>query len=290
MRIGFIGLGGMGGAMARNLLEAGHTVLVWNRSPEPVERLGAAGATAATIDEAFATGVVLSILADDRAVTERLLDPAVLDAAPRGALHVNMATVSTALADRALRAHTDRGLRYVAAPVFGRTEAAAAGNLVVVAAGAAADIDSVRPLFDVLGRRTWIVGDQPSAANLTKIFGNYLIACSIEAMAEATTVIEAGGLDPVQFLELLTDGLFTGPIFAGYGAMIGSRSYEPVNFRLPLGFKDVQLALTSGLEHNVPLPFGGVLRDVFVEALAHGQAEQDWAAVTETARRRAGLA
>ncbi|MCM3884463.1 NAD(P)-dependent oxidoreductase [Frankia sp. R82] len=289
MRIGFIGLGGMGSAMARNLVTAGHTVLVWNRSPEPVERLVAAGAVPATIDEAFATGTVLSMLADDRAVTERLLNPAVLASAPAGALHVNMATVSTALAEQALHVHTERGLRYVAAPVFGRTEAAAAGALVIVTAGETTALDSVRPLFDVLGRRTWTVGDTPSAANLVKIFGNYLIACTIEAMAEATTVIEAGGLDPAQFLELLTEGLFTGPIFTGYGTMIGNRSYEPVNFRLPLGFKDVQLALASGLEHNVPLPFGGVLRDAFVDALAHGQAEQDWAAVTETARRRAGL-
>ncbi|SNQ48678.1 Beta-hydroxyacid dehydrogenase, 3-hydroxyisobutyrate dehydrogenase [Frankia canadensis] len=290
MRVGFIGLGGMGAAMARNLLDAGHTVLVWNRSSEPVRRLADAGAIAAGIDEAFATGTVLSMLSDDAAVAERLLDPAVLDAAPAGALHVNMATVSTALAQRAAREHAERGLRYLAAPVFGRTDAAAAGNLTVVAGGDPAAIAEVAPLFDVLGRRTWPVGEEPAQANLVKIFGNYLIACSIEAMAEATAVIEAGGLDPSAFIDVLTDTLFTGPVFAGYGGMIGKRRYEPVNFRLPLGFKDVQLALTSGQERNVPLPFGGVLRDAFLDALAHGQQEQDWAAVAETARRRAGLA
>ncbi|WP_261560377.1 NAD(P)-dependent oxidoreductase [Frankia tisae] len=285
MRIGFIGLGGMGAAMARNLVAAGHTVLVWNRSPGPVDELAAAGAVPASIEEAFATGTVLSMLADDHAVTERLLDPA----APAGALHVNMATISTALAERAAREYGERGLRYLAAPVFGRTEAAAAGNLTVVTAGDPAAIAEVQPLFDVLGRRTWTVGETPAYANLVKILGNYLIACSIEAMAEATTVIEAGGLDPALFIEVVTDNLFTGPIFAGYGGMIGARNYEPVNFRLPLGFKDVQLALAAGQERNVPLPFGGVLRDAFIDALAHGQGEQDWAAVAETARRRAGL-
>ncbi|CAO5231152.1 NAD(P)-dependent oxidoreductase [Frankia sp. AgKG'84/4] len=290
MKIGFIGLGGMGAAIARNLMDAGHTMLVWNRSPEPVARLADAGAVPASIDEAFATGVVLSMLADDNAVTERLLDPAVLGAAPAGALHVNLATVSPTLAARADAAHTEHGLRYLAAPVFGRTDAAAAGNLNIVTAGDAAAIDEVRPLFDVAGRRTWTVGDRPEQANLVKIFGNYLIACSIEAMAEATTVIEADGLDPAMFIEILTEGLFTGPVFAGYGGMIGRRNYEPVNFRLPLGFKDVQLALAAGQERNVPLPFGSVLRDAFVDALAHGQAEHDWAAVAETARRRAGLA
>ncbi|EIV93756.1 NAD(P)-dependent oxidoreductase [Frankia sp. QA3] len=289
MRIGFIGLGGMGTAMARNLIAAGHTVLVWNRSPGPVTELAAAGAVPAGIDEAFATGTVLSMLADDRAVTERLLDPAVLAAAPAGALHVNLATVSTALAERAAREYAERGLRYLAAPVFGRIEAAAAGNLTIVTAGEPAAVTEVQPLFDVLGRRTWTVGEVPAHANLVKIFGNYLIACSIEAMAEATTVIEAGGLDPALFIEVLTDNLFPGPVFAGYGGMIGKRSYEPVNFRLPLGFKDVGLALTAGQERNVPLPFGGVLRDAFIDALAHGQGEQDWAAVAETARRRAGL-
>jgi 3-hydroxyisobutyrate dehydrogenase-like beta-hydroxyacid dehydrogenase len=277
-------------AMARNLVAAGHTVLVWNRSPGPVAELAAAGAVPASIEEAFATGTVLSMLADDRAVTERLLDPAVLAAAPPAALHVNMATISTALAERAAREYAERGLRYLAAPVFGRTQAAAEGNLTIVTAGESAVIAQVQPLFDVLGRRTWTVGEMPAHANLVKIFGNYLIACSIEAMAEATTVIEAGGLDPALFIEVLTDNLFTGPVFAGYGAMIGTRRYEPVNFGLPLGFKDVGLALAAGQERNVPLPFGGVLRDAFIEALAHGQGEQDWAAVAETARRRAGLA
>ncbi|CAJ60165.1 MULTISPECIES: NAD(P)-dependent oxidoreductase [Frankia] len=289
MRIGFIGLGGMGVAMARNLVAAGHTVLVWNRSPGPAAELAAAGAVAASIEEAFATGTVLSMLADDQAVTERLLDPTVLAAAPAGALHVNMATISTALAERAAREYAERGLRYLAAPVFGRTEAAAAGNLTIVTAGEPATIAKVQPLFDVLGRRTWTVGEAPAHANLVKILGNYLIACSIEAMAEATTVIEAGGLDPALFIEVLTDNLFAGPVFAGYGGMIGKRSYEPVNFRLPLGFKDVGLALAAGQERNVPLPFGGVLRDAFIEALAHGQGEQDWSAVAETSRRRAGL-
>jgi len=289
MRVGFIGLGGMGAAMARNLLGAGHTVLVWNRSPGPVQELAAAGAVPASVEEAFGTGLVLSMLADDRAVTERLLDPAVLDGAPAGTLHVNMATVSTALAQRAAREHAERGLRYLAAPVFGRTDAAAAGNLTIVAGGDPAAVAEATPLFDVLGRRTWQVSDEPAQANLVKIFGNYLIACSIEAMGEATAVIEAGGLDPSRFLEILTDTLFTGPVFAGYGSMIGHRRYEPVNFRLPLGFKDVQLALASGQERNVPLPFGGVLRDAFVDALAHGQQDDDWAAVAETSRRRAGL-
>ncbi|TFE25878.1 NAD(P)-dependent oxidoreductase [Frankia sp. B2] len=290
MKIGFIGLGGMGSAMARNLIDAGHTVLAWNRSPDPVTELAAAGAVPASISEAFATGIVLSMLADDQAVTDRLLDPRVLTAAPAGALHVNMATVSTALAIQARREHAEHGLRYLAAPVFGRTDAARAGNLTIVTSGDPDAIAEVQPLFDVLGRRTWTVGDAPEHANLVKILGNYLIACSIEAMAEASAVIEAGGMNPATFIEVLTDNLFTGPVFTGYGRMIGNRDYEPVNFRLPLGLKDVQLALASGLERNVPLPFGGVLRDAFVDALAHGQTDQDWAAVTETARRRAGLA
>ncbi|WP_326563103.1 NAD-binding protein [Micromonospora sp. NBC_01796] len=147
----------------------------------------------------------------------------------------------------------------------------------------------MQPLFDVLGRKTWTVGDQPAHANLVKILGNYLIACSIEGMAEATTVAEAADLDPKLLVDILTEGLFTGPVYQGYGAMIAARNYEPVAFKLALGRKDVELALDTARSHRVPLAFGGVLRDLFTEAVAHGQSDQDWVAVTETTRRRAGL-
>lgn len=290
MKIGFVGLGAMGGAMAGNLLDAGHPVRVWNRSPGPVRELTARGATAAAdLAEVFESEVVISALADDAAVDQTLLDDTLLAAAPTGGVHVNMATVSAELADRADRKHRDHGLHYVAAPVLGRAEVARAGKLTILAAGDPAAIARVQPLFDVLGRRTWTIGDRPAHANLLKILGNYLIACSIGAMAEATTVAEAADLDPKVLLDVLTEGLFPGPVYQGYGKMIAARDYEPVAFKLALGRKDVGLALETARANGVPLAFGAVLRDMFTEAVDHGQADQDWAAVTETSRRRAGL-
>jgi 3-hydroxyisobutyrate dehydrogenase-like beta-hydroxyacid dehydrogenase len=290
MIIGFVGLGAMGSVMVGNLLDAGHPVRVWNRSPGPVRELTERGATAvADLAEIFTAEIVISMLANDAAVSENLLDDQLLAAAPEGAVHVNMATVSAELADRADRQHRTHGLHYVAAPVLGRVEVARAGNLTILAAGDSAAIAKAQPLFDVLGRRTWAVSDRPAHANLVKILGNYLVACSIEALAEATTVAEAAELDPTLLVDILTEGLFTGPVYQGYGAMIAARTYEPVAFRLALGRKDVELALDTARSHQVPLAFGSVLRDVFTEAVAHGQSDRDWAAVTETTRRHAGL-
>ncbi|MEV6373324.1 NAD(P)-dependent oxidoreductase [Micromonospora musae] len=290
MKIGFVGLGAMGSAMASNLLAAGHPVHVWNRSPEPVRVLTDRGATAATdLTEIFACDVVLSALSDDDAVTRLLLDEDLLAVAPAGAVHVNTATISTELAARAHQRYTELGLRYLAAPVLGNSEVARAGNLTVLVAGDAAAITAVQPLIDVIGRRTWTIGDQPPQANLLKIQVNYLIACSIGAMAEATTVTEAAKLDPTLLIDVISDQLFTGVVYPTYGRKIAARDYEPVAFKLALGHKDMNLALDTAQAHGVPLPLGAVLRDAYIDAMAHGQSEQHWLAVTETVRRRAGL-
>lgn len=290
MEIGFLGLGTMGVNMARNLADAGHEVRVWNRTPgkaaSVVERGGVEVPAAA---DAIASGTVLSMLADDRAFRENVLSPGALDAAPSGGIHVNMATVSPALAREAAAALAERDVRYLAAPVFGRAEVAAAGELTVLVAGDPAAVDAVAPLLEVIGRRTWRIGDDPAQANLVKILGNYLIANAIQAMAEATTVAERLGGSPDLLMEIMNDSLFPGPIYGGYGRMIAGRRYEPAGFRLELGLKDVRLALTESRGAHVPLAFGSVLEDLFVDALAHGQAGEDWSAVTEATRRRAGL-
>ncbi len=173
--------------------------------------------------------------------------------------------------------------------MFGRAEVAEAGQLTVLAAGDPGAIDVVAPMLDVIGRRTWRIGEDPAQANVVKILGNYLIANAIQAMAEATTVAEKVGGSPEVLMEIMNDSLFPGGVYQGYGAMIAQRRYEPAGFRLPLGLKDVRLALAQAHAVNVGLPFGSVLEDLFLDALAHGQADQDWSAVTEATRRRAGL-
>ncbi|MFF2042965.1 NAD(P)-dependent oxidoreductase [Kitasatospora sp. NPDC058170] len=287
--VGFVGLGAMGRGMAASLLRAGHHVRVWNRSPEPVAALVALGAEAADSPaDAFAAETVVSMLANDEAVERLLLDPALL-AGAGAAVHVNMATVSVALAERAEALHAEHGIGYVAAPVLGRPPVAEAGELNILAAGEEGLLARVEPLFAAMGRHTWYFGASPRQANTAKISANFLIACAIESMAEACSLAEANGVRPTDLVEMLTGTLFPGPIYTGYGSMVAERRYRPAGFRLPLGLKDVDLALGAGAAAHVPLPFGSVLRDAFLDALAHGDADQDWVAVAAVARRRAGL-
>ncbi|WP_433191879.1 NAD(P)-dependent oxidoreductase [Nocardia sp. CA-107356] len=289
MTVGFAGLGAMGQGMAASLLREGYRLLVWNRSPEPVAALVAQGADAAgRLADVFAAEAVVSMLADDQAVEQSLLDPTLL-AGAKAAVHLNMATVSIALAERAEALHTEHDIGYVAAPVLGRPRVAAAGELNILAAGDETALAKAAPLLSAMGRHTWHFGTRPSHANAAKISVNFLIACAIESMAEACSLAESHGVQPTDLVEMLSGTLFPGPIYSGYGAMVAERRYEPAGFRLPLGLKDVNLALTAGAAANVPLPFGSVLRDAFLDALAYGDGDKDWAAVAAVARRRAGL-
>ncbi len=290
MDVGFIGLGAMGQAMAINLVKAGHRVRVWNRSRAPVDALAAQGAEPVPeARQAFAGEVVISMLADDAAIRTVILDGGLLDVAPAGAIHVNMATVSVALAELLTAEHRRRGLRYVAAPVFGRPEVAAAGKLNIIAAGDEAAIDRVQPLFDAMGQRTVRVGSEPKLANVVKIAGNFMIASAIETMAEVSAMASRHGLTPRALLDVLTETVFTAPVYKNYGGLIADRRYEPAAFRLVLGLKDVRLALEAAEAVRVPMPFGSVLRDTLLEAIACGDGERDWVAMAEVARRRAGL-
>jgi 3-hydroxyisobutyrate dehydrogenase-like beta-hydroxyacid dehydrogenase len=289
VNIGFIGLGGMGQGIAANLVKAGHHVRVWNRSRGPVDKLVAEGAhAAATPRDAFAGDAVLSMLSADDVVRSVIVDSGVLASAPPDLVHVNLATISVALAQELAELHHARGLGYVAAPVFGRPDAAAAAKLHVVAAGAAATIERVQPLLDAIGQKTWIVGAEPHRANVVKLAGNFMIAAAIEAMGEAAAMAGGHGVAPSELMEVLTNTLFTAPLYKNYGGMIAAHRYEPAGFKLVLGLKDVRLALEAADLVHAPLPFGGVLRDSFVDAIAHGQSDQDWSAVAEVSRRRAG--
>jgi len=289
MDVGFIGLGTMGRAMAANLLKAGHHVRVWNRSQEPVQALVGQGAQACRHpDETFQVGVVISMLADDDAIQEVLQDD-VLSRAPRSAIHVNMATISVALAKELTQVHVERGLRYVAAPVFGRPDVAEAAKLNIVAAGEPSAIEPVAPLFEAMGQKTWSLGQEPYRANVVKLAGNFMLGCAIEAMAEACAMAQAHDVAPADVLEMLTNSLFSSPVYKGYGGLIAEERYEPALFKLVLALKDVRLALMAGEQGRVPMPFASVLRDNLIEAIAQGDGDKDFAALARVASRRANL-
>lgn len=294
MKVGFIGLGNMGKGMARNLLKAGHSVTVYNRTRSRSEELQREGASVADTPADAAKGeVVITMLADDRAVEQVVFgadgSAGVLSALDSNSIHISMSTIGVALSDKLDAAHASKGNAYVAAPVFGRPAAAEAAQLAIIAAGVADALARCQPLFDVMGQRTFIVGEKPSSANLLKLIGNFMIASAIETLGEAFALGRKGGLDPALLLEVLTATLFPAPLYKNYGGMIARQEFEPAGFKLPLGLKDVRLVMEAAESLNVPLPVASLVRDHFISALARGLEEKDWSALSLVSAEAAGL-
>lgn len=289
MQIAFIGLGGMGLPMAENLLKAGHELVVWNRSPEPALVLAEKGARVCkTPADVGNVQVLISMLADDAATREVVVRNGALDALSPGAVWINMATVSVAFTEAMTVELENRELRYVAAPVLGRVDVAAAGSLNILTAGDEQLLNDIQPLFDVLGQKTWRFGEIPAQAAAVKLAANFMLASAIEAMGESSALVESFGVGKADFLNMLTSTLFSAPAYKGYGAMIAEDRFSPAGFTLSLGFKDLRLAQQAAESRHVPMGFAGVLRDNYLAALAHGDEALDWAALAAVSARRAG--
>jgi 3-hydroxyisobutyrate dehydrogenase-like beta-hydroxyacid dehydrogenase len=292
MNIAFIGLGNMGSPMAANLIKARHTLTVYNRTRSRAEALQSEGARAANTPGEVASGaeVAITMLADDHALESVIFGKgSLLDSLPPNAIHVSMSTISVALSRRLAAAHAERKQHYVSAPVFGRPEAAAAAKLFIVAAGPAAQIDRCRPVFDAMGQKTFVSGDDASGANLMKLAGNFLITAVIEGLAESFALVRKAGFDASLFHEILTNSLFNAPIYKTYGALINSQKFEPAGFKLPLGLKDNRLLLAAAEENAVPMPMASLVRDRFLAALGQGMGELDWSAISKLSAKDAGL-
>jgi 3-hydroxyisobutyrate dehydrogenase-like beta-hydroxyacid dehydrogenase len=291
MQIGFIGLGNMGQAMARNLVQAGHEVIVYNRTPSRAEPLVASGAELAKTPGDAARGeAVITMVADDRALEHVAFgEGGIVARLPREAIHISMSTIGVALSERLTDAHREAGQVYVAAPVFGRPEAAAAAKLFVVAAGPAAALERCKPLFEAIGQRTFAFGDRPAAANVVKLSGNFLLASVVEALSEAFALARKSGIDPHQYLELLTSTLFAAPAYKVYGGLIADQRYQPAGFKMPLALKDVRLALAAAEAAGVPLPIASLVRDQLISGIARGYGELDWSALARVVAENAGI-
>ena len=291
MNVGFIGLGHMGVEMARNLLKAGHSVAVYNRTRGRAEALASAGArVAGDVGEACHNDVVISMLADDDAVAGVAFgEGKAIAELPGNAIHVSMSTISVALSDRLAEAHRGAGQNFIAAPVFGRPEAAAAAKLYVITAGDGKAIERCQPLFDAMGQRTFRVGLKPSEANLVKLSGNFLIASIIESLGEAFALVRKAGVDPQRYLEVLTGTLFSAPVFKTYGGLIADEKYEPAGFKMSLGLKDIRLALAAAETLAAPLPVASLVRDHFLAGIAQGRGDSDWSYLAGLSAKNAGL-
>ena len=290
--IGFIGLGAMGLPMAANLLAAGHRLILWNRTASKADSLLANGATlAATPGEAaIPGGILITMVADDAALEELVVGEA--DVSKRlgpGGIHISMSTVAPATTRRLAEIHQKSGSTMIAAPVFGRPDAAAAKRLWICVSGPSAAKTAVHPLIDAMGQKVFDFGETAESASVAKISGNFLIAAAMEAMGEAFAMAEKAGVDRVQLASMIGQTLFACPVYQGYGAAIASRRHSPAGFRLPLGLKDIDIVLRTGREVNAPMPTASLLRDRFIHALAMKREDLDWSALALGAREDAGL-
>ncbi|MBW8724087.1 MAG: NAD(P)-dependent oxidoreductase [Inquilinus limosus] len=289
-RIGVVGLGSMGAAMAARLLDQGWPVAVWNRSPAAEEPLLAKGAVrAATPAEAASGGIVLSMVADDAALKSVTTgDAGILSGLPQDGVHVSMSTVSPGIAADLATAHEAAGVAYLGSPVFGRPPVAGSGQLRIAVSGPAAAKDKVRLMLETLGQ-VHDFGEAPEAANVVKLGGNFMIAAAIEAMAETFTLLEKHGVSSRQAHELYSSSIFAAPVYKLYGDAIVDRAFSPPGFRMPLGLKDVGLAMAAGEKAGVPLPFAAVLRERFIGSIARGRGDLDWSAIALDAAEAAWL-
>ncbi len=291
MKAGFIGLGNMGQAMARNLIKAGHELIVYNRTRNRADELAREGAVvAASPAEACTAGVVMTMLADDGAVEEITFGKGgILSALPERRIHVSFSTIGVALARRLADSHRKRGQSFVASPVFGRPQAAEAAKLLVVAAGPEEAVERCRPLLQAVGDRLFVLGPEAAAAIALKLGGNFLIASMLEALGEAFALMRKLGVDPAQFLGIVNGSLLKSPVYENYGKIIVEEKYQPAGFKMHLGLKDVRLILAAGEAANVPLPLASLIRDRLISGVARGYGEIDWSAVAKVAAEDAGL-
>ncbi len=291
MKVGFIGIGKMGAGMAANLIKAGHEVTVYNRTPEKaraIEQLGARLATSA--DQACDGDVVITMVADDKALEEIVFADRGLSATLRpGGIHLSMSTISVALAEKLSKAHTSKGQELVAAPVFGRPDAAAAGKLFIIAAGAREALNRVESLFNAMGQSTLVVSEHPRDANLVKISGNFMIASMAQAFGEAIALVRKAGIPAQTFVDAMASTIFNVPIYRNYGGLIASETFSPPGFAAVLGRKDVGLVLDAAIALDVQMPLGRLLHDRLSRLIDEGGGSLDWTALASLSAADAGL-
>ncbi len=292
MKVGFIGLGRMGSAMARRLVDAKHDVGVYNRSADKLKPLTDAGAKPLDSIKAAADygAAVFTMLADDAALLEVVTKPGgLLQSLPKGGIHICAGTHSVAAMQNVKKLHADAGQVLIATPMLGRPELVASGTAGMLVAGDQDAVARCRPLLEAIPRRTFEAGPDPVAAAAIKIANNFVLGCAIEAMGEGFSLIRKYDVMPDVFLDVMTDGLFACSAYKVYGKIIAEERYQPAGQRAILGLKDANFALEAGGAVGVPLPSGNVWRDRLVGAIAHGEAEHDWAVMAKDQARASGL-
>lgn len=289
-KIAFLGLGNLGTPIAESLVNSGFDVTVWNRTLSKTQPLVDLGATAvdSPIEAITPGGIVFSVLADDSAVEDTFSEDLLRKLGKRG-IHISMSTISPECARRLHQTHHVFEVSYVAAPIFARPEAVKAkvGNICISGDEAAREL--VKPILQTFVKGIYDFGDDPGAANVVKLAGNFMIAASLEMMGEAFTMAEKNGVSRLSIYEMLSQTLFAAPIFQNYGKIVATHAYEPVAFRLPLGLKDINLTLKTAADSNVTMPLADLIKNRFISAIAKGRSDLDWGALAKGASDDAGL-
>lgn len=279
-KIGFIGLGNMGINMAKNLIQEGYHLQVYNRTISKADELEQVSITPCKTPAEAAEGVafVISILSEDEVLKEAVLgNDGILKTLPKNAIHISMSTIAPDTAELLSKAHQNAGSHYIAAPVFGRPEAAAARKLWICVSGTEAAKNSARPVLECLGQGIVDFGESAGGANVVKVAGNFMIMASIEMMAEAYTLAEKNGLDRNQVANFFSSTLFNAPIFQNYGKQVAGKLYEPVGFKAKLGYKDARIAFKLSQASETPMPIATAVHNRLLTAVAKGWGERDWA-------------
>jgi 3-hydroxyisobutyrate dehydrogenase-like beta-hydroxyacid dehydrogenase len=279
MKIGFIGLGNMGLNMAKNLIASGHQLQVYNRSSEKADELEQSSITKCKTPAEAASNVsiVITMLSDDDVVAETTTGAVgILQTLQKGALHISMSTISPDVSQKLSDQHKSSGSSYLAAPVFGRPEAAAAKKLWICVSGSQQAKEMAKPILDCLGQGVIDFGEDAGGANVVKIAGNFMIMSSLEIMAEAFTLAEKHGLDRAKVADFFGSTIFNAPIYQNYGKLIANKQYEPVGFKAKLGYKDARLAFKLAQQSETPMPMGTLIHNRLLSAVAKGLGDRDW--------------
>jgi 3-hydroxyisobutyrate dehydrogenase-like beta-hydroxyacid dehydrogenase len=292
MKVGFIGLGRMGAGMAGRIQGAGYQLTVFDAIATQTAPFAAAGARVATnvADLCQERDVVVSMLVEDATMLSVATGPeGLVDSLTPGAIHLVMGTHGVATI-RALEArHTEAGQILVAAPVLGRPDLAAAGQLGIVVAGPLDAATRVRPLLDAMGRRIFEAGPKPESATAIKLANNAVLGCAMIAMAEGFSLVRRYDVDPQVFQDVMTEGLFSAPAYKVYGQKMVDESYDQVGSPITVGLKDAGLIAAAAALARVPMPSHNVYLDRLLGAVAHGDADRDQAVLAREQNRAAGI-
>lgn len=293
MKVGFIGLGRMGKGMAKRILDSGHDLAVYDVVREATAEFGTAGArVASSVKELCGDReVVVTMLVEDATVMDvALTSSGMRDSLPSGAIHLAMGTYGVATIRALADAHSKANQILVAAPVLGRPDLAASGQLGIVAAGPKEAVQRCREVLQVIGRRIFEAGTKPESATAIKLANNLVLGAALVAQAEAFSLVRKYGVEPQVMYDVMTDGLFAGaPAYKGYGKTMVDQTFDKVGSPVFVGIKDANLILAAADIARVPLPTLDVYRERLLGAIAHGDGDKDQAVLAREQARACGL-